>query len=589
MQMSRGRARLAILTIVVSVGLGLLLAGCDTSQPRTRRSSELWSKGLPLGMASLNNQVALQVDEGGHVYVAWVGLDHELRYVQLDERAAIVVDRALDLEENRPLQPRLALDPEGLLHLTWLDKRDRGLQLFYARFSIEGDVVQGATEISDPGPRAAYSVMALDPAGRTVELFWSDNVPARPGVYHAALDWAGMVAAAPELLVADGLWPAAQMDEQGFVHLAWQVQPEGGRPQFHYAIYDPQGRALGPEAVVSQPIASASLLGAPTAGGGFAGPWMGLDDGLVYLAWVLEVRERGQLASFMFYQPFRRPVLDRQTGATILDYAPLQIEDEVVRVWVGDPQITGDPSLLPGQPSQQVLAGYTQASGPGDLEMLQSAAVHLREGQIVGKEVVSATPGASLKPAVAADGQGHLHLVWVDTAGFHRYRVIYASTAPQVGEVLNPITAGEVLDSAFSIGMGAMSLVAVVPFVLMWALPSFLVLVIYSMATNESSLDDRRSVVVLAVAILLQTVMQVWTMAGATEGWLGSMMPAALREVGWLLPLLILGLAVGAMLLYLRRTDNRTLFASFLVYAGVNILLFTLVYLVPIVLGMLGV
>jgi hypothetical protein len=221
--------------------------------------------------------------------------------------------------------------------------------------------------------------------------------------------------------------------------------------------------------------------------------------------------------------------------------------------------------------------------------MLQSATVHLQEGQIEGKEVVSATPGASLKPAVSVDGQGHLHLVWIDTAGFNHYRVIYASTAPQVGKVLNRITAGEVIDSVFSVGMGAISLVALVPFVLLWALPSFVVLVIYSMATNESSLDERRSVVVLAVAILLQMVMQVWTMAGATEGWLGSLMPAGLRDVGWLIPLLISGLAVGAMLLYLRRTENRTIFAGFLVYAGVNILLFILIYLVPIVLGRLGV
>ena len=67
------------------------------------------------------------------------------------------------------------------------------------------------------------------------------------------------------------------------------------------------------------------------------------------------------------------------------------------------------------------------------------------------------------------------------------------------------------------------------------------------------------------------------------EGALGSLVPRAYHEVGWLIHLLITGLSVGAMLLILRRFENRTIFVSFLICAGVNILLSALVYLVPAV------
>jgi hypothetical protein len=574
---ARARARYIVLcTLIPVLVAGLLLTGCDAGVETTRRLSDAWSKGLPLGVASLNNQVALQVAAGGGIHTVWVGEERELHYLQLDGQAAVVVDRVLDLAVDRPQQPRLALDADGQLHLTWLDRRERGLQLFYARFSADGQVLQGATALSEPGQRAAYSVLVLDPEGRTVEVFWSDNVPARPGFYHAALDWSGVLLVPAELLIAGGLWPAAQVDRQGLVHLAWQERTADETVEFRYAAYDPQRRQLGPDTLVSEPIARASLLGAPTAGGQFTGPWLGLDEGRVYLAWSLEVRVRGQLSSFVFYQPFALP---DPAGS------PPQISEGAVRVVVADPQITGDPAFLPGQPAQQVLACYTQATGPGEQVMLQSAVVHLVDGRIAGSEIVSATPGASLRPAVGIDGQGNLALVWIDTAGFSRYQVIYAGTAAPVQEVLNRITVAEVLGQVFNVGLSAVSLLALLPLIFLWALPSFLVLVIYYMASHEGELDSRRTVGVLAVAIAAQTAVQVWTLAGGSGGALRGLLATLPGLAGWLIPLLISGLAVGIMLLFIRWRDNRSLFVVYAVYAGANALLFSLVYLLPVILG----
>ena len=69
--------------------------------------------------------------------------------------------------------------------------------------------------------------MALDPVGRTVEVFWSDTAASRPGCYHSTVDGAGAVVTTEEMFIPDGFRPAAQADGQGFVHLAWRAEPEG--------------------------------------------------------------------------------------------------------------------------------------------------------------------------------------------------------------------------------------------------------------------------------------------------------------------------------------------------------------------------
>jgi hypothetical protein len=585
-----GRLRtglLAAAVILVLIGMGLLLTGCDTSLARTPRMSESWSKGLPLGLASLNNQVGLAVDQAGGVCTVWVDLERELRFVCLNDRAGVEVDRALDLEVNRPQQPQLALDTDGQLHLTWLGKWGSELQVMYARLSADGEVLSGATPLSVSPLKAGRMVMAIDPVGQTVEVLWSDTVASRLGIYHAALDWQGTVTIPEELLVPDGLWPGAQVDRQGFVHLAWKTEPEQDRLAYHYAVYDPQQRVLGPAVFVTEPQARASLFGAPTAAGKFSGPWLGLDQDLVYLAWTLESRERGLLVAFTFYQAFPPPALTQGAGAGAFDYLPPETLGEMVHVQGADPALTGDPQFLGGQPVDQALAGFTQARGPRNLEMLQSAVVDILAGQIVGMEVVSATPGASLKPNIAIDGQGYRHLVWIDTAGFERYQVLYASMAPQVHRVLNPVTAGEILSQTFELGFGALTLIGFLPLYLMWAIPAFLVLLVFFLATQEGDLDQPRAAVALWAAILVYAVVKVWTGGGAVNRLsAGNLLSTPFLEAvaQWVVPLLITGLAVLVMRFYARRSGNPSIFASFFVFVLADAVLFSIVYLTPLLL-----
>jgi len=577
--------RLPLASAVGLILLALVATGCGLTPTTTPRASAQWSNGKLLGTAILNNQVAFQVDEAGNSFMVWVGPEHELNFARLNERAEVVVQAPLHLRINSPMKPQLLMDTTGQLHLTWLDRQELTIQLFYARLSADGEVIQEATVLSPPERRVTHSSMVLDPAGQTVELFWSDNVYIRPGCFHAALDWSGAVVVPAEMLIPDGLLPAAQVDRQGFVHLAWRVEPEAEKPKFHYAVYDPQRRAPGSDIVASQPLIQMSLLGGPTAGAAFDGPCLGLDESSVYLAWVLEVRERGEVMDFTFYQAFPQPTLSQREGTATFDYPPPEVVGQAVHVQGVDPSLTGQPRFLEGQPAHQVLACFTQVPGPGNTETLQIATIDVRAGQIEGQEIVNASRGASVRPSVATDSQGNLHLVWIDTAGFQRYHVVYASTSPQAKETLNRITTYEIVDDVLSAVMRFFSALFFIPIVLNWILIPLGWLVLFTLTTRESDISDPHGRRALGLAVLLQLGAKLFFFPDLlSRSPLASMLSPLLGLIlgRWILPLLLAAISAGLMWAYLKRAHSQSIFVAYFIYAAVDSLLTLIIYVAPL-------
>jgi len=446
-------------------------------------------------------------------------------------------------------------------------------------------VIQEATVLSPPERRVTHSSMVLDPAGQTVELFWSDNVYIRPGCFHAALDWSGAVVVPAEMLIPDGLLPAAQVDRQGFVHLAWRVEVEAEKPKFHYAVYDPQRRALGPDILATEPLIQMSLLGRPTARAAFDGPWLGLDESSVYLAWVLEVRERGEVIDFTFYQAFPQPALSQRDVTETFDYPLPEVTGEAVHVRGVDPSLTGQPQFLEGQPAHQVLACFTQVRGPGNVEALQIAAIDVGVGQIEGQEIVNASRGASVQPNVAIDGQGNLHLAWIDTAGFQRYHVVYASTSPQAKETLNRITTYEIVDNVLSAVMRFFSALFFIPIVLNWILIPIGWLAAFTLTTRESDISDPHGRRALGLAMLLQLGAKLFFFPDLlSRSPLVSVLSPLLGLIlgRWILPLLLAAISAGLMWAYLKRAHSQSIFVAYFIYAAVDSLLTLIIYVAPL-------
>jgi hypothetical protein len=271
-----------------------------------------------------------------------------------------------------------------------------------------------------------------------------------------------------------------------------------------------------------------SLLGGPTAGAGFDGPWLGLDGSSVYLAWVLEVRERGDVKDFTFYQAFPQPTLSQRDGTEMFDYPSPDVTGEAVQVTIqgADPARTGNP-----------------------------------------------------------DSDGHLHLAWIDTAGFSRYQVIYASTSPQIKETLNRVTTYEVVDKVLSVGMNVFSSLFFVPVVLSWVLIPIAGLVIFALTTREFEISDPRGRGAFGLACLLQLGIKVFFFSDLLSRFpSGSLISPSMDLLlgRWIFPLFLAALSAGmAWVFYLKSGRTQSIFVAYFIYATVDSFL-TLVFYVAL-------
>jgi hypothetical protein len=203
---------------------------------------------------------------------------------------------------------------------------------------------------------------------------------------------------------------------------------------------------------------------------------------------------------------------------------------------------------------------------------LQIAAITLGQGELE-EQVVTASSQASTKPTLIADDRSHLHLAWLDTAGFSKYRVVYASTAPQVMANYNALTLRDGVDAVFnSLFRLSTVVVALVASFSMWAVLPLVGLVIYHLVTSEETLDSVRSRVVLGVVLAVEVALTVALPPrfGVEATW------PALR---WGAPAAAAAVTAAVTVVVLRRRQDAHLFAIFFLFTVVNSLLQLILYL----------
>jgi hypothetical protein len=387
----------------------------------------------------------------------------------------------------------------------------------------------------------------------------------------------------PALIIENGLLPSAQIDRDGYVHLAWRIQARNERTEFYYAVYDPQRRTLGREFLITEPIAQMAMLGGPTAGVSFDGPWLGLDQTHVYLAWTLEVRERGALQDYTFYQAFRPPDLPVRDLAEPFSYPHIVVTAETVQIQGVDPTLTGQPAFLAGQPAEQTVSCFTQVAGRSNLETLQVAVVALAPRLVEGQEIVTASRGASVRPSIAMDSQGHLYVAWIDTAGFERYQVLYSSNAPQVKEVLNRITTYDVVDRILGGLMSAVSAVFFIPVTLLWMILPVGYLIVRSMARSDIDFAQLAGRRVVLIAMGLQLLSKLFLAPSLLDRfpW-APLLPSTLGAVlgRWIVPTALAGIAAWLAWLIGRRTKSDSIFVPYFVFAAIDAALMLIIYVV---------
>jgi len=127
---------LGVLALLVA---SLLLGGCGSVEPeKSQKASADWSRGLRVGVASLNQAVALQVaGEGEEVHLAWSEAGErgmEVAYLRLGQGAREEVRVRLSPGLFFPRELALVLDGADVVHLFCLGSgaRNRHDGVYYS-------------------------------------------------------------------------------------------------------------------------------------------------------------------------------------------------------------------------------------------------------------------------------------------------------------------------------------------------------------------------------------------------------------------------------------------------------------------------
>jgi len=582
--MGWGRKAMTFATPLL-IGLVILaLGGCSITPEYTLRASPDWSRGKTVGLASTSDQVAIQTDEEGNAYFAWVGLEKKIELAKLDKQAQVVAHRSLDLPVATPKAPQLLLSPQGRLHLIWLERKG----LYYAQLGVDGEVVSGPVLLSLPDKEADWACMVLGRGGG-VEVFWSDDSFEGAGLYHVSVGSGGEVISS-SLIMPGGMDPSPQVDRGGVIHLAWFQRPTRGRVDVYYGIFDPARRALREEKKV------ASFTSKP--GQIVEGPELGLDEENAYIFWAQMRKAWRRIVSHAYYasfplgqpryQDFREVKIP---GVRNPRYEPAEggYNYRVLAPLSGaSTHFLGGPGAIDGQGSELLIAFHMMVTTRID-ENLQIIMAIFSEGQPKGYQIVTKTGTASLQPNLVADPAGNLHLAWLDTAGFGRLCVLYASTSPPVKEALNPPTASDVIDRGFSLAMSLLSTLAFIPVIIAWAFLPTLWLLLFYLFTDESRLETRRAWWALGLAALLLFLSKVFALP-ALLGYVPflHLLPPQFASplTRWVIPLSITAIAMGITLGYLKCIRSDSLFRAYFAFALLDGFLSLFIY-IPTLMGYL--
>jgi len=184
---------------------------------------------------------ALALGMGSDVYLAWEtfqGGDREIRFARsTDDLASFDPSIPIDAEGASPRNqhsPSIAVEPDGRIHVAWLDRRSGVPEVYLAHsgdrgasFQVAGALHPADSEVSD---RDAATIALTDEG--TLVAAWTEQRSGRWQVRCATSLDGGQTFTSPEAVDAAGtgdqLLPSMVADAADSVYVAWQDDRSGG-------------------------------------------------------------------------------------------------------------------------------------------------------------------------------------------------------------------------------------------------------------------------------------------------------------------------------------------------------------------------
>lgn len=576
-------------SIAVLLTLLVLVSGCQGGARLAPNGVADWSRGLMAGRAILNGPVGLAAAPRDRaIHLAWVASADDgvqrLQVARVEEDGSLTATVDLPIEVNRPEQVELELGAPGELHLFWVDRLDAGRAVRHALLRSGGVVIGAPRTVSTAGLDASsYTAEPDDEGGATV--VWSADVEGAPQLVATTLGADGSPVATHPLELS-GSEPVARREPGGALHLVWVSEPDYGRREIRYAALDPEAWARPEERVLATfPLPTGLILRPPS---------LGVTAGRVYVFWSVERRGGGlagpsadsyvvtlrrdapeevarpQAVVIPAARDVRYEALPNELGARYLAAAPTGALAAPFIYFASAAEPRGED--LPVAFAVQ-LSGRTRAAN-------QIVLTLWRDGDLFAYQAVTNTTGISLRPNLRTTEEGHLAVAWIDTAGFGAFDVYVAGTSPAMREHLNRTRPQDVAEAVLDGLWGVVQALAFVPVVLMWFVPSLVLLVLYALLQPEGDLERTGPRIALLGAGALYVAFKYllrpgWLLELSLPHWV----PAPVVEIALVaVPLAILAVAGAATLIYARRGRYPSLFPAFLLFAGSDALLTLLIY-----------
>jgi len=537
--------RWIIAGVVLLVLAALVVWTFSQETAMTPRASEAWSRGRIIGQTPLKRHVALQPAPDGGVYLIWQNLEERLELVHIGVDGKVLLERVLPVGAQKARDPQLQVGADGRLNLLWREGEHPRSTVHYVLLEADGTPVSQPQVLSDPAsPVLDAPRLILDAEGQR-HAIWADEA----GIQWAALSAEGILLDAPTLLAPEGRFPAARADSRGWLHLAWQRLEIAAAQPVYYVALDPESGVVDePEEIAQVFLRTGQRLGEPA---------IGLTPETGYVLWWVQdfrsIYSWSEYASFPLEFPQQRQVEELQ----------LRRGENPAGVYTLEKLRT---------PLLMALSESVPDPDGTDVPRSQVAVIVLGQDE-AEEQVVSASTQASMKPVLTVDDRSHMHLAWLETAEFGQYRVVYASTAPEVMENYNALTLWDILDAVFS-KVFQLSIVVVAAWAafIVWAIFPLLGLLAYHLVTGEETLDTVRSRVALGTALAVEVALtfRMPPLIGVEVAW------SVLR---WGVPAVTATVTTVVMVSVLRRRVDRHLFGAFFLFTVVNSVLQVILYL----------
>ncbi len=227
---------LATIIMLSSLGVGVVLS----HGPEIRsvgwsngasNSQDSWSQDYRLTDAAMRSDYpAVVQDRSDNFDIVWTDFrngEPEIFYKKVDVSGReLVPDKRISTTLTQSAYPAIALGPDGLLHIAWLDERGGVWNVYYARLDGNGGVLVSDLQLTNIQPGSTHASLFPD-------------LPAlkRPGTIPATVN-------------VEGRRPSIDVDASGNAHIAW-CDVRDGTGDVRYTVVGAGGTIVTDQAKIA--------------------------------------------------------------------------------------------------------------------------------------------------------------------------------------------------------------------------------------------------------------------------------------------------------------------------------------------------